>query len=159
LELHKLLGNKFLQLRMNALALKQHIQEHLCYCKFELENLEHAYQTTVNQKKLTQHAKKQVKWKEPGIQALAQNYIKICSQLTNLIDKKKAPLGAISLLPIEAARLFKLDVDDDIWQDIGLTNDVDEQNSIPPWLGDENVWEGIKSLLVYQCYQEEETYC
>jgi len=155
LELHKLLGNEFLRLRMNALALKQRIWERLRHCKFKLENLERAYRTTVNQKKLTQHAEKQVKRKEPGIQALARNYNKICSQLTNLIDKKKAPLGAISLLPIEAAGLFKLDVNDDIWQDIGLTDDVDEEDIIPPWLGDENVREGIKSLLVYQRCQEE----
>ena len=49
-----------------------------------------------------------------------------------------------------------MDVDDDIWQDIGLTNDTDGDDTIPSWLGDDNVQEGIKSLLVYQCCQEEE---
>ena len=156
LALHKLLGNEFLRLRMNALALKQRIRERLRHRKFELENLERAYRTTINQKKLTQHAEKQVKRKEPGIQALARNYNKICSQLTDMINKNKAPLGAISPLPIEATGLFKLDVDDDIWQDIGLTNDTDGDDTIPSWLGDDNVREGIKSLLVYQRCQEEE---
>jgi len=156
LALHKLLGNEFLRLCMNALALKQRIRECLRHRKFELENLERAYRTTVNQKKLTQHAEKQVKRKEPGIQALARNYNKICSQLADLISKKKAPRGAVSPLQIETTGLFKLDVDDDIWQDIGLTDDTDGDESIPFWLGDDSVREGIKSLLVYQRCQEEE---
>ena len=43
--------------------------------------------------------------------------------------------------------LFKLDVDNDIWQDIGLTDDNDEDLDIPAWLGDEYVRTGIKFLL------------
>jgi len=52
--------------------------------------------------------------------------------------------------------LFKLDVDDDIWQDVGSTDDIDTLNSIPPWLGDENVRQGIKALLELDRCEEEE---
>jgi len=48
-------------------------------------------------------------------------------------------------------KLFKLDVDDDIWQDIGLTDNNDEDLDIPAWLGDECVQAGIKSLLELNC--------
>ena len=41
-------GNNYLQLCMNAHALKQRIQDCLCQCKFELEWLERAYNITVN---------------------------------------------------------------------------------------------------------------
>jgi len=51
--------------------------------------------------------------------------------------------------------LFKLDVDDDIWQDIGLTNDNDKDLDIPAWLGDEHVCKGIKFLLELDCCMEE----
>ena len=87
---------------------------------------------------------------------MARNYNKMCIELKELIAKKKAPRGAVAPLPMESAGLFRLDVDDDIWQDIGLTDETDSYEAIPPWLGDENVREGIKSLLQYRCCQEEE---
>jgi hypothetical protein len=48
LSLHKLLNNKFLQMRMNALALKNRIRSRLRQRKFELEGLERAYRHTAN---------------------------------------------------------------------------------------------------------------
>jgi hypothetical protein len=50
-DLKKLMGNKFLQLKLNARALKQRLRDHLRNRKFELERLERAYrQTTSNGK-------------------------------------------------------------------------------------------------------------
>jgi hypothetical protein len=72
-----------------------------------------------------------------------------------MIKKKKAPRGAISPLAIEMDNLFKLDVDDDIWQDIGLTDDLDDLFDIPDWLGNDQVHGGIKVLLEYDhCVEE-----
>ena len=156
LVLQRLIGNQFLRLRLNALAVKQRIHDWLRQRKFELENLERAYRTTVNQRKLSQHAEQQIKRKEPGIQTLAQNYNKMCLELKDLIAKKKAPSGAVAPLLMESAGLFRLDVDDNIWQDIGLTDETDGYEAIPLWLGNEDVQEGIKSLLLYHCCQEEE---
>ena len=52
--------------------------------------------------------------------------------------------------------LFKLDVDDDIWQDVGLTDDNDNEGTeILPQLGSECMQKGIKSLLVFDCCIEE----
>ena len=48
LSLQKLLNNKFLQVRMNALALKNRIRSRLRQRKFELEGLERAYRHTTN---------------------------------------------------------------------------------------------------------------
>ena len=51
--LKNLMGNKFLQLKLNARALKQRLRDRLRNRKFELERLERAYrQTTSNGKKL-----------------------------------------------------------------------------------------------------------
>ena len=50
--------------------------------------------------------------------------------------------------------LFKLDVDDDIWQDVGLGDSI---GGLPPaWLADEKVCLGIKSLLELRRCEEEE---
>ena len=48
LSLVRLLNNKFLQQRINALALKRHIRSRLCQRKFELDSLERVYRHTSN---------------------------------------------------------------------------------------------------------------
>ena len=54
-------------------------------------------------------------------------------------------------------RLFDLDVDDEIWQDIGL-EEVDSKEITPPrWMSDEAVRNGIKAVLeLDRCKEEEE---
>ena len=140
---------------MKALALKQRIRDRLRHRKFELEGLERAYRKTVNHLKLEKHAQSQLKRKEPGIQATARKYNKLCADLSQMMEKHAAPKGAIAPLPIQLDGLFKLDVDDDIWQYIGLTDDTDDMMSIPEWLGNDEVRIGIKALLEYdRCVEE-----
>ena len=51
--------------------------------------------------------------------------------------------------------LFALDVDDDIWQDVGL-DESDVSTVPPPWLCDENVRNRIKAMLERnRCVEEE----
>jgi hypothetical protein len=84
---------------------------------------------------------------------LTRTYNDLCRQLSQLIKTKKAPNGAISPEPIQRDGLFKLDVDDDIWQDIGLD---DQSGPLPRWLSDDAVREGIKALLEHdRCCEEE----
>ncbi|KAG6821768.1 hypothetical protein H0H92_000974, partial [Tricholoma furcatifolium] len=47
---------------------------------------------------------------------------------------------------IKTKGLFALNVDDEIWQDIGL-DDESPQGQPPPWLSDTNVRDGIVALL------------
>jgi len=62
--------------------------------------------------------------------------------MRDLIYHNKAPPDAISPRDIECDGLFKLDTDDDIWQDVGLNDDYD--GNVPPqWLSDEQVHQGI----------------
>lgn len=52
-------------------------------------------------------------------------------------------------------KLFSLDVDDDIWQDIGLT-ETDGSTDPPLWLCNEQVRAGIKAMLeMDRCLEEE----
>ncbi len=153
--LTKLLGNNFLRARLNALALKERIRERLRQRKFELENLERAYRKTANHLKLDKHVEGKVKRKEPGIQQLAKKYNALCKDLKHMIQHGKAPKGAIVPIAINTDTLFQLDVDDDIWQDIGLTDENDNNVNIPLWLGNEFVRAGIKALLECDRCQEE----
>ena len=111
--------------------------------------LERAYCKTVNHLKLEKHAQSQLKRKEPGIQTTAKIYNKLYSDLSKIIEKGAAPKGAIAPLPIELDGLFKLNIDDDIWQDIGLTDKTDDITAIPAWLGNNDVRDEIKALLDY----------
>jgi hypothetical protein len=174
LDLKRLQENNFLRMRMNALALKERIRDRLRQRKFEIEKLERNYRHSTNgmciqivmlvlrlkthnmllDAKLRKHAESSLKRREPAILTLTKNYNDLCRQLKSLINQKKAPLGAI--LPIEIPRegIFKLDVDDDIWQDIGLNDE--QHSSAPLWLTNENVRQGIKSMLQLDRCEEEE---
>ena len=71
-----------------------------------------------------------------------------------LINQGKAPQRSVVPPSISKDGLFKLDVDDDIWQDVGLGDSI---GGLPPaWLADEKVCLGIKSLLELRHCEEEE---
>ncbi|KAI5985254.1 hypothetical protein EDD15DRAFT_2390194 [Pisolithus albus] len=127
--LAKIQNSAYLQLRMHALSIKKRIRDRLHQRKFELERLERSYRHTVSEQRLQYHTEASVKRREPGIVKLASSYNNLYS-------------------------LFKLDVDDDIWQDVGLGDDSD--GLLPPWLADERVRSGIRSLLELRRCEEEE---
>jgi hypothetical protein len=75
--------------------------------------------------------------------------------MQKLVDEGLAPEGAIVPPTIEKDRLFHLDVDDEIWQDIGL-DDETTGHAVPRWLGDEDVRSGIKARIqLDRCLEEE----
>ncbi|KAJ3830909.1 hypothetical protein F5878DRAFT_516959, partial [Lentinula raphanica] len=55
---------------------------------------------------------------------------------------------------IPTKELFTLDIDDSIWDDIGLAN-TDDTLQLPPWLADEQVRTGIKGILLRDRCDEE----
>ncbi|KAI6037646.1 hypothetical protein EDC04DRAFT_2868602 [Pisolithus marmoratus] len=124
------------------------------YLQFELERLERSYRHTVSEQRLQYHTEASVKRREPGIVKLASSYNNLCLQMVGLIHKGKAPQGSIAPLLIPRDSLFKLDVDDDIWQDVGLGDDAD--GVLPAWLADDKVRSGIRSLLELRRCEEEE---
>ncbi|GBE84393.1 hypothetical protein SCP_0603720 [Sparassis crispa] len=135
-QLVRLACNVFLRIRMNAHAIKHRIRDRLHQCKFELKHLERSYRQTINNNKLSTHAESSIKRREPGILKLAKMYNNLCMQMSTLIRQRKAPRFAIVSPPIQSNGLFKLDIDDDIWQDVGLDDDADT-DAVSQWLGDE----------------------
>lgn len=99
----------------------------------------HVLIVSCSEKKLHSHTASQVKRKEPGIVQLAAKYNKLCTEMATLKAGKQAPRGAIIPPQINREKLFDLDVDDDIWQDIGLDEATDDANAVLLWLGDEYV--------------------
>ncbi|KAG6807169.1 hypothetical protein H0H92_008557 [Tricholoma furcatifolium] len=145
-KLEKLLSNQYYGVLMNARAAKKRLRDRLRMRKFELDRLERSFRKQSNDQKLNEHVASTVKRREPGISALAALYNRLCDNLERFIHERKAPQGARCPQKIKTKGLFALNVDDEIWQDIGLDDDT-PQGQPPPWLSDTNVREGIVALL------------
>ena len=111
--------------------------------------------STPLENKLRIQTESAVRRREPGIAKLATSYNNLCTHITTLIRQGKTPRGATAPRPISRDGLFKLDVDDDIWQDLGL-DEEDEHAEPPAWLADEPVRKGIRAMLeLDRCMEEE----
>ncbi|KIK14004.1 hypothetical protein PISMIDRAFT_117801 [Pisolithus microcarpus 441] len=135
-DLHLLRNNKWLQTQTNAHALKIQIREWLRQCKFELDQLEQSYQSSVKENHIQSHVESSIKQREPAISKLVTTYNTLCDELLGMIQLQKAPPGAIPPCPIPSKGIFQLDVDSDIWQDVGLG---EGHPDTPHWLADEAV--------------------
>ncbi|KAF7338870.1 hypothetical protein MSAN_02210100 [Mycena sanguinolenta] len=154
-ELKSLAKSEYMRLRMNARALKLRLRERLRARKFELDVVERSYPTI--DAKLHAHTESAVKRREPTISKLATEYNKLCKQIDTLIRAKKAPRKAIAPLPIPREGLWQLNVDNAIFQDVGLDDHDDDYHDHPPlWLCDEKVRTGIKAMLDLDCCDEED---
>jgi hypothetical protein len=102
--------------------------------------------------KLHANIQHSIKWREPSILKLVSTYNGLCSQLRSLIQQHRAPPSAVPPHIILCDGIFLLDVDDDIWQDVGLEDDT---MMSPAWLSDDVVRNGIcLQLEVDQCMEE-----
>ncbi|KAJ7234330.1 hypothetical protein C8J57DRAFT_1249271 [Mycena rebaudengoi] len=154
-QLKNLENDKFIGLRMNARALKQRLRDHLRSRKFELDRVERSCRRLLNDVKLDSHTESAVKRREPTIKKLNVEYNKLCTQMAQLIATNAAPKGAIAPVRIESEGLFQLDVDDGIWQDMGLDDDEEGNGEPPAWLSNEDARSGIKAMLEYDRANEE----
>ncbi|KAJ7727054.1 hypothetical protein B0H16DRAFT_1331768 [Mycena metata] len=157
-DLKKLLNSQYMRLVMNARALKLRLIQRLQHRKFEMDPVERACRRLLNDAKLHSHTEAAVKRREPTIARTCAEYNKICAQLQKLIDNRQAPRNAIAPLPIPSKGLWKLDVDDAIFQNVGLDERVDGEadNNPPLWLSDERVRTGIKAMLELDRCNEED---
>ncbi|THU80594.1 hypothetical protein K435DRAFT_874226 [Dendrothele bispora CBS 962.96] len=138
-QLHHLVNSVYINKSMNARAVMVRLRERLRACKFELERLERSYRKQRSDQRLDEHTENSVKRHDPGIQELARKYNQIVREMKQLIILRRAPRNAVAPHPIDTSTLFNLDVDDTIWQDIGLNYDEEEENRVPPpWQADEN---------------------
>ncbi|KAJ7116733.1 hypothetical protein C8R44DRAFT_832625 [Mycena epipterygia] len=142
--LKKLAHAPYYSARMNARALKERLRAKLRDRKFELDPIERSFRRTASENQRNEHAGAAIKRREPNIARLAKAYNKVCDEIAALIKAKKAPKGVVAPLPVPAKGLYQLDVDDVIWQDLGLDGD---DEAPPPWLSNDKVRAGIWAML------------
>ncbi|TFK61658.1 hypothetical protein BDN72DRAFT_934724 [Pluteus cervinus] len=166
-QLSQLINDPYISFRMNALALKTQLRDRLRARKFELNPIERmGRKFTHNTQKLHTHTDGSVRRRDPTIQQIARAYNKLCDEMNKLAQQKKALVGSICPVKVPLDRLFSLDVDDSIWQDIGLNDETPSPTGdqtakspspLPPlWLSNEKVRDGIKAMLERdRCIEEE----
>ncbi|KAF8174532.1 hypothetical protein K438DRAFT_1771639 [Mycena galopus ATCC 62051] len=148
------IGTVFTWARMNARALKFRLREKLRNRKFELDQVERTYHRKKTDVKLKTHIEDAVKRRDPGIQEVLRQYNRLCNEMAKLISHKKAPKNAVAPKPINRDSIWGLDVNDEIWQDIGL-DDAYDQTKPPLWLKSDKVRNGIRAMLeVDRCDEE-----
>ncbi|KAF8147021.1 hypothetical protein K438DRAFT_1989989 [Mycena galopus ATCC 62051] len=152
--LNHLVKSPYIRARMNARALKFRLREKLRNRKFELNRVERTYHRKKTDVKLKAHIEDAVKRGDPGIQEVLRQYNRLCNEMAKLISHKKAPKNAVALKPIDRDSIWGLDVNDEIWQDIGL-DDAYDQTEPPLWLKGDKVRNGIRAMLeVDRCDEE-----
>ncbi|KAF8194484.1 hypothetical protein K438DRAFT_2129674, partial [Mycena galopus ATCC 62051] len=157
-ELEQLVNSEYMRLRMNVRALRLRLRERLRARKFEMDVVERSYQWLLNDSKLHTHTESAVKRHAPTIVKLAVEYNKLRTEIAKIIKNGGAPRGSIARVTIPPKGLWQLDVDDAIFQDVGLDNRYgDDGDDNPPlWLSDDNVRKGINAVLqLDQCDEEE----
>ncbi|KAF8135243.1 hypothetical protein K438DRAFT_1911669 [Mycena galopus ATCC 62051] len=147
-KLHTLVKSEYIRVRMNARALKFRVRERLRARKFELDIIERTYRRLLNDAKLHAHTESAVKRREPTIARVASDYNKLCVELEKTHSRRQSSRG------VNATGLWQLDVDDAIFEDVGL-DDPDDQEP-PLWLRDEKVRAGIKARLELDRCDEED---
>ncbi|KAJ6534059.1 hypothetical protein DFH09DRAFT_1250036 [Mycena vulgaris] len=152
--LRNLVTSGYIQAWMNARALRYRLRHKLCSRKFELDRVERTFHRKKTDLKLKTHIEDAVKRRDPGIQELVRNYNKLCAEMATLLRQGKAPRNAVPPTAIDPKSVWSLDVDDEIWQDIGLDDAYDESEP-PLWLKSEAVRDGIKAMLEQDRCNEE----
>ncbi|THV01542.1 hypothetical protein K435DRAFT_655068 [Dendrothele bispora CBS 962.96] len=153
-ELKHLMNSPFLTKRMNARSIKIRLRERLRARKFEFDRLERSYRKQQSEQRLDNHTREAIQRREPGIANLATKYNKLCDEMAELIRRRKAPRSAVVPKKIDRTTLFDLDMDEEIWQDVGLGDDDVEP---PLWLCNEDVRKGIRAMLEVERCDEEMT--
>ncbi|KIJ48221.1 hypothetical protein M422DRAFT_45443 [Sphaerobolus stellatus SS14] len=145
---------------MNARALKNRIRSKVIAQRFERGQLEKAYHHHVmpdegsnTEEKDHAQTKALLKRGNKSINSLVSKFNRLAELMCDLKRRKKAPPKARIPPLLKTQKLFRLDVDNDIWNVDGLG---DENDTAPPgWLANQDIHNGIIALLSRSQAEEE----
>jgi hypothetical protein len=95
------------------------------------------------EQKTRSHIKDAMHHCEPTITRLTKKYNSMLKQMAQLQTTDKVAANVILPPATILKTLFKLDVDDDTWHDIGLEDLEEFRGVLPPWLSDDTVQASI----------------
>ncbi|KAF8326594.1 uncharacterized protein EI90DRAFT_2929882 [Cantharellus anzutake] len=140
-------ANGFLNLRV----LRDQLLRKLRARKQELQRLDQSHGGRVADQSLRDHVDKAVSRRSAGVDATLKKYNDKILQLAEMRGRNGVAEDAWLPSPLRKEGLYKLDVDQDIWQDC----DPSQFEELPAWLADPCVKEGIPSAqMVVSCQSE-----
>ncbi|CAK5283719.1 unnamed protein product [Mycena citricolor] len=153
--LSKLVKSKYIQARTNAAAAKTKLRNRLRQRKFELDRVERHFHRNKADAKMMTHIEDAVRRRDQSIKDVCRLYNRLCTELQELIRLGRAPRNAIAPRQIIEKDIWGLDVDAEIWLDVGLS-DADEDTEPPLWMKSDTVCQGIQAMLEQDRCNEEE---
>ncbi|KAF9513280.1 hypothetical protein BS47DRAFT_1393516 [Hydnum rufescens UP504] len=154
--LMKMKEHPWFEHQLNMHALKAHIIAKACQKNFKMDNLTGAFRSKAINHNTMEHTSKALKQHYHSVKSLVVDYNKCRQSMIKLRGWQGIPWNAVIPPPIDIKGLFNLDVDNDIWQDVGLVDDKFE-GKVPPWLGDEDLSLCERELYSLQLWFEEES--
>lgn len=158
-ELEKLKKNKWVNLQLNIRVVRDQILMKLRARKFELAGIERADTSRELDHRTKEHVEKAMRGRVSGIRAALKRYEEIRKQMMKL--RGKGGVAKDAYIPPEiSSSVYKLDVDEDIWQvphHEDLANFPD--GKVPPWLADKGVRDGIRHAQEFVNCREELRRC
>ncbi|KAF9508425.1 hypothetical protein BS47DRAFT_1373667 [Hydnum rufescens UP504] len=154
-ELDHLKTDKWVNLQLNIRIVRDQILIKLRARKFELVGLDCADTGCELDHRMKEHVEKAMKSRVSGVQGALKRYEEIRREMMKL--RGKGSVAANAYIPPEiSSSVYKLDVDEDIWQvphHEDLANFPDGE--VPAWLRDKGVWDGIQAAQeILNCRQE-----
>ncbi|KAJ7770390.1 hypothetical protein B0H14DRAFT_3509277 [Mycena olivaceomarginata] len=153
-ELEQLATSEYMRLHMNTRALSCESASACERGSLRWTSWNAPIDGYVTMQNYSAHTESAVKRREPTITKLVTEYNKLCAQIAKLICDANTPPGSMAPIPILPKGLWQVDVDDTLFQDMGIDNDTDVPS---PWLSDEKVRAGIKALLELDRCDEEDS--
>ncbi|KAL1658545.1 hypothetical protein GGF50DRAFT_67011 [Schizophyllum commune] len=155
-QLQKLVSDKLLHRRANALVLLRRAQNGIMKRKMEVERVVRSHRNKNGENRLRKHVKTAAERREGTFKATISKYNKACAQLLKLIKQQRTRKGGCHvrpLKPLPKVGLWDLDIDNPCWDDLRF--DAPETGA-PPWMSDDNVRKAIRGrLLLDRCAEEE----
>jgi Kyakuja-Dileera-Zisupton transposase/CxC1 like cysteine cluster associated with KDZ transposases len=155
-KLSKLKRDKWIALQLNLRVLREQLVRKLRARKFELATLDRTHSTRILDQKTKAHVEKAVKHRSSGVEATMNKYNAKLVEMSEYRRKSKSISQDAYIPPLLSKEgLYKLDVDQDIWED--ARGDIADfpDGVIPKWLTDVSVKRGIcVAQEVVNCRQE-----
>jgi hypothetical protein len=154
--LGRLKRDKWITLQLNLRVLREQLLGKLRARKFELATLDRTHSTRILDQRTKAHVETAVKSRASGIEATMKKYNAKLAEMSEYRRRSKTISKNAYIPPVLSKEgLYKMDVDQDIWEDArGDMSDFPD-GVLPPWLVDGSVKQGIcVAQEVVNCEQE-----
>ncbi|KAF9516417.1 hypothetical protein BS47DRAFT_1360268 [Hydnum rufescens UP504] len=143
-KLEQLKKDRWITMQLNLHILHEQLVQKLCVHKFKLATLDHAHSTWILDQKTKVHVEKVVHHHSPRIDAMMKKYNVKIKEMAEYHQTSRTISKSAYIPPLLLKEgLYKMDVDQDIWEDAWADVGDFPDGVLPQWLVDASVKKGI----------------